>query len=211
LNQKIVTLFKASNDIDADIVEIANQGEYDLLLIGLGQSIFEGTLLGKVLGYTTRIINPDRLIDKFIGKEGLFENSPFDERTRQIIAKSKMPIGILVDKDLTTLDQVFMPIFSPEDAFLMEFAQKLITNTGSKINIIDPNDSMKNNAAILEKINAIETVSPDLIALIEDRVIKKDFLSQQDIMLISLDSWKKLVNSQSTWLSNIPSVLIIKP
>jgi Kef-type K+ transport system membrane component KefB len=211
LNQKIVTLFKASNDIDADIVEIANQGEYDLLLIGLGQSIFEGTLLGKVLGYTTRIINPDRLIDKFIGKEGLFENSPFDERTRQIIAKSKMPIGILVDKDLTTLDQVFMPIFSPEDAFLMEFAQKLITNTGSKINIIDPNDSMKNNAAILDKIHAIETVSPDLIALIEDRVIKKDFLSQQDIMLISLDSWKKLVNSQSTWLSNIPSVLIIKP
>ncbi len=211
LNQKIVTLFKASNDIDADIVEIANQGEYDLLLIGLGQSIFEGTLLGKVLGYTTRIINPDRLIDKFIGKEGLFENSPFDERTRQIIAKSKMPIGILVDKDLTTLDQVFMPIFSPEDAFLMEFAQKLITNTGSKINIIDPNDSMKNNAAILDKIHAIETVSPDLIALIEDRVVKKDFLSQQDIMLISLDSWKKLVNSQSTWLSNIPSVLIIKP
>ncbi|HMI07812.1 MAG TPA: cation:proton antiporter, partial [Flavobacterium sp.] len=96
LDQKILTLFKASNDIDADIVEIANHGEYDLLLIGLGQSIFEGTLLGKVLGYTTRIINPDRLIDKFIGKEGLFENSPFDERTRQIIAKSKMPVGILV-------------------------------------------------------------------------------------------------------------------
>ncbi len=211
LNQKIVTLFKASNDIDADIVEIANQGEYDLLLIGLGQSIFEGTLLGKVLGYTTRIINPDRLIDKFIGKEGLFENAPFDERTRQIIAKSKMPIGILVDKDLTVLDHVFMPIFSSEDAFLIEFAQKLITNSSSKISVIAANDSLKNNTTILAKIKAIEKVSPDLIALIEDHEIKKDFLAQQDIMLISLDSWKKLVNSQSTWLSNIPSVLIVKP
>jgi len=211
LNQKIVTLFKASNDIDADIVEIANQGEYDLLLIGLGQSIFEGTLLGKVLGYTTRIINPDRLIDKFIGKEGLFENAPFDERTRQIIAKSKMPIGILVDKDLTVLDHVFMPIFSPEDAFLIEFAQKLITNSSSKISVIAANDSLKNNTTILEKIKAIEKVSPDLIALIEDHEIKKDFLAQQDIMLISLDSWKKLVNSQSIWLSNIPSMLIVKP
>jgi len=123
LNQKVITLFKASNDIDADIVEIANQGEYDLLLVGLGQSIFEGTLLGKVLGYTTRIINPDRLIDKFIGKEGLFENSPFDERTRQIVAKSKMPVGILVDKDLESLNQIFLPIFSPEDAFLIEYAK----------------------------------------------------------------------------------------
>jgi hypothetical protein len=47
----------------------------------------------------TRIINPDRLIDKFTGKEGLFENSPFDERTRQIVAKTKkMPLGILIDK-----------------------------------------------------------------------------------------------------------------
>jgi hypothetical protein len=41
--------------------------------------------------------------------------------------------------------------------------------------------------------------------------MKKEFLLRQDIMVISLDSWKKLVDSQSTWLSNIPSVLILKP
>jgi hypothetical protein len=29
---------------------------------------FEGTILGKVIGFT-RIINPDRLIDKFTGKK----------------------------------------------------------------------------------------------------------------------------------------------
>jgi uncharacterized protein (DUF1697 family) len=47
--------------------------------------------------------------------------------------------------------------------------------------------------------------------MMENPIIKKDFLRKQDIMIISLESWKKLVNSQSTWLSNIPSVLIIKP
>jgi len=211
LNQKLITLFKASSDIDSDIIEIANQGEYDLLLVGLGQSIFEGTLLGKVLGYTTRIINPDRLIDKFIGKEGLFENSPFDERTRQIIAKSKMPVGILVDKDLNSLEQIFMPIFSIEDAFLLDYAKKLIVNNESKITLIDPNGAIKNNKEVYEKIDRIERRSANYIAMMEERVIKKDFLANQDIMMISLDSWKKLVNSQSTWLSNIPSVLIIKP
>jgi Kef-type K+ transport system membrane component KefB len=84
LNQEINTLFKATMDIETEIADVANQGDYDLLLVGLGKSIFEGTILGKVIGFTTRIINPDRLIDKFTGKEGLFENSPFDERTRQI-------------------------------------------------------------------------------------------------------------------------------
>jgi len=211
LNQKIVTLFKASNDIDNDIVDIANHGEYDLLLVGLGQSIFEGTLLGKLLGYTTRIINPDRLIDKFIGKEGLFENSPFDERTRQIIAKSKMPVGILVDKNLEKVNEVFMPIFTPEDAFLIDYAHKLITNNESHITFIDPNDAIANDKEVYGKIDSIEMQTPNYVTMQEDRIMKKDFLEKMDMMIISLESWKKLVNSQSTWLSNIPSVLIIKP
>ena len=211
LNQKITTLFKASNDIDSDIVEISNKGEYDLLLVGLGQSIFEGTLLGKVLGYTTRIINPDRLIDKFTGKEGLFENSPFDERTRQIIAKSKMPVGILVDKNLENLKNVFIPIFSVEDAFLVEYAQKLVTNNDSTITFVDPNDAIVENGNVSDSIGKIRNRTPNNVIMMEERIMKKDFLESQDIMVISLESWKKLINSQSIWLSNIPSVLIIKP
>ena len=211
LDQKIITLFKASNDIDADIVEIANQGGYNLLLVGLGQSIFEGTLLGKVLGYTTRIINPDRLIDKFTGKEGLFENSPFDERTRQIVAKSKMPVGILVDKDLESLSNVFMPIFSAEDVFLIDYAKKLVANNESVITFVDPNGAIKQNAEISESISEIKKEMPKHFNLADALAMKKEFMLRQDIMIISIDSWKKLVDAQSTWLSNIPSVLIIKP
>lgn len=206
LGQEIVPLFKASNDIDNDIVDIANQGEYNLLLVGLGESIFEGTLLGRVLGYTTRIVNPDRLIDKFIGKEGLFENSPFDERTRQIVAKAKMPVGILVDKDLKSLDKVFMPIFSPEDAFLVEYAQKLVENNDSQITFVDPNGTIRDNPSIASSIAHVRNQR-----MMEDRTMKRDFLVGQDIMVVSLDSWKRLVDSQSIWLSNIPSVLIIRP
>jgi Kef-type K+ transport system membrane component KefB len=211
LEQKITTLFKASNDIDNDIVDIANQGEYNLLLIGLGQSIFEGTLLGKVLGYTTRIINPDRLIDKFIGKEGLFENSPFDERTRQVIAKTKMPVGILVDKDLESLKHVFVPIFNHDDAFLVEYATKLVVNNGSHITFVDPNDAIKENKDISDSISKILGGPSSNIRMMQERTMKKDFLVRQDIMLVSLESWKKLVDSQSIWLSDIPSVLIIRP
>jgi hypothetical protein len=64
----------------------------------------------------------DRLIDKFTGKEGLFENSPFDERTRQIAAKTKLPLGILIDK-LQVIDQVFYSCFKPEDSMLIDYAQ----------------------------------------------------------------------------------------
>ena len=75
-NQEITTLFKASSDIESDISEVANKGDYDLLLIGVGQSILDGSLLGKILGFTTRIINPEKLLNQVTGKENLFENGP---------------------------------------------------------------------------------------------------------------------------------------
>jgi hypothetical protein len=211
LQQEITTIFKATVDIETDISDIANQGDYDLLLVGLGKSIFEGTLLGKVLGFTTRIINPDRLIDKFTGKEGLFENSPFDERTRQIISKSKMPLGVLIDKDLQEVKNVFVPLFSSDDAFLIDYFQKLIFNSNSNISLLDSSNLVKNNFVMSSAINSLEDKYPENINVLQERTMKKEFLSKQDLMIISMESWKKLVDSQSLWLTHVPSVLILKP
>ena len=210
LNQEIKTIFKATIDIETEIAEVANQGDYDLLLIGLGKSIFEGTILGKVIGFTTRIINPDRLIDKFTGKEGLFENSPFDERTRQIISKTKMPIGILIDKDLQQVNHVFIPIFRTEDSFLIDYIQKLIYNNNSKIILLDVKGYLKSNFVMKSAIDSLEQNYPNNISLIENETVENEFLEQQDLMLISLESWKELVDSRSIWLSDVPSVLILK-
>ncbi|WP_396191982.1 cation:proton antiporter [Flavobacterium sp.] len=210
INQEITTIFKATVDIETDITDIATKGNFDLVLVGLGKSIFEGTLLGKVLGFTTRIINPDRLLDKFTGKEGLFHNSPFDDRTRLIISKSKMPLGILIDKDFSEVNDVFVPIFSSEDAFLIDYAEKLIYNSNSKITVLDIEDQVKNNAEIETEIKTLKHTYPENIAVLNENNMKAGFLAQQNLMIISLESWKKLVDSQSVWLSTVPSVLIIK-
>ncbi|GAA4047501.1 cation:proton antiporter [Flavobacterium chungnamense] len=211
LNQELTTIFKSTIDIETDIADIAVRGGYDLVLVGLGKSIFEGSFLGKVLGFTTRIINPDRLLDKFTGKEGLFENSPFDDRTRLVISKTKKPLGILIDKDLVKVDEIFLPIFGTEDTFLIEYAQKLVYNNDSKVTILDINNQVKNNFVIENAITALEKSYPEKTATIDESQMKAGFLLKQDLMIISLESWKNLVDSQSVWLSNIPSVLIIKP
>jgi Kef-type K+ transport system membrane component KefB len=211
LNQEIKTIFKATTDVENDITEISNQGEYDLLLVGLGKSIFEGTFLGKLLGFTTRIINPDRLIDKITGKEGFFENSIFDERTRQIITKNKSAVGILIDNDFTSLDKIFVPFFSKEDGFIVDFIQRFIHNNNSKINIVDVKNQIKNNFLIKNAIDSLEQNNPDNITFVEEEQVLQSFLIKQDVMIVSIESWKKLVESQSSWLSSLPSVLIIKP
>ncbi|MCW4468867.1 cation:proton antiporter [Flavobacterium sp. MFBS3-15] len=210
LNQKVTTLFKATTDMDTDITAVANKGEFDLVLIDIGRSIFEGTLLGKILGFTTRIINPESLLNTFTGKEKLFENSPFDERTQYILNKSETPVGILVDKEFSGTDKVFVTIFDPADAFLINFAQRLISNSGSQVTVLDADGMVKNNPEIKESIRAIEHNVPNHIKLLGQRKIEKEFLEGQDLMIISVDSWKKLVETRSTWLNDTPSLLIMK-
>jgi hypothetical protein len=41
--------------------------------------------------------------------------------------------------------------------------------------------------------------------------MSKPLLLQQDLMIFSLETWKKLVDEEVSWLTDIPSVLIIKP
>ena len=210
LNQKITTMFKASDNIDADIVEITNKGDFDLLLIGIGQSIFEGSLLGKILGYTTRMVNPDRLIQKVSGKEKLFSNSPFDERTQKILSNCKVPVGIYVDKNRTNCDRIFVPFYTEKDGFLIEYIQRLIKNSEAQFIVTDPEGVIKRHTEIKEAIRAIEQEAPNHITLNQEKMIDEQSLQEFGLMLISSDGWKKLVDSGSSWLSHTPSILILQ-
>lgn len=209
LSQKITTLFKPSNDIENDIALVANKGDFDLLLVGIGQSIYEGSLLGRIFGFTTKIINPDRIINQVIGKENIFKDSPFDERTNMIISKSNVSTGVLIDKDLKGVDKVAIPLFTGKDSFLIKLAQKLIHNSDSQITFIDVNGQLKNNIEIKESIKAIEQIAPNHINLLNKVGIDEDFLNQQSLMLISIYGWKSLIDEKSSLLAKIPSTLII--
>ena len=210
LNQKITTLFKASDDIDDDISEITNKGDFDLLLIGIGQSIFEGSLLGKILGYTTRIVNPDRLIQKVAGKEKIFGNSPFDERTQSILSNTKVPVGIFVDKNIGSFDQIIVPFYSEKDIFLVEYIQRFIKNSETQVTVTDPTDLIRKHTEIKEAIRAIEQEAPNHITLNNESVIDELLLRNFQMMIISAEGWKKLVDSRCNWLNQTPSILILR-
>jgi hypothetical protein len=208
LDQKITTLFKVTNDIISGITEVANKGKYDLLLVGIGQSIFEGSLLGRILGFTTRIIAPDKLIHTVTGRRKLFARSPFEESTRLILAKCEIPVGILVAKTTIKTDRVFLPLYDTNDTFLIKYAQKLISNSGTRITILDANNQLK-NSEIKELTEFIKQNNRDNINLLGQSEIGNDILQQHDLMIITLESWKKLIEKRSISLEITPSVLII--
>jgi Kef-type K+ transport system membrane component KefB len=207
LDQKITSLFKVSNDIMSDIPEVANKGDYDLLLLGIGQSIYEGSMLGRFLGFTTRIIGPERVHAKK-AQDKWFEKLPFEESTRLVLSRSEVPVGILLDKNLAKTDNVFIPIFESGDAFLIRYAQKLISNSGSQVTLFDVAGIIR-DTEIKEIIRAIEHNAPNHINLLLEQEFDSAMLQNQDLVMISIASWKKLFDDHSNWLSAFPSVLII--
>ncbi len=210
-NIPVNTIFKPSLDIERELIDTANHGDYDLMIVGSGKSIYEGTLLGKILGITTKFINPERLFDTLIGTEKLFENTIFDERARQIIKQSKVPLGIFVDKNFQKAELVFIPFMREDDLFLLSYAQKLIQHNDSQVIIYDVNGVIKRSINIKETIRMIEQTAPKNIALFSEQNFDSKLLPTQDLVLISLSSWNTVIENQSKWLSQAPSILIIKP
>ncbi len=209
LNQEVTTMFKSSTDVISETVDVAQKGDYDLMLIGINNSIYSGSLLGNLLGFTTKIINPERLKDPVTGKYSFFDGTLFDDKTTQIITRTDVPVGIYINENQEKFDRIFIPIFGLKDANLIKYAQRLISNNDSQVNIVDITEYTKRHTEIKEIIRSIENVAPNHINLSYKQTLEKEFLSEMDLMVISLESWKKLVETKSVWISNVPNYLII--
>lgn len=206
LEQPVKTLFKIAADIDHEIIQTANDDDNDLLLLGVSESIYEGSILGKFLDFTSRIINPERLFYTVALKDNPFSAY---ERTGQIQSRVVGGVGILIDKNFQQAARVLVPIFNQQDHFLINYIQKLIHNAEAQVIVLDINGYVKNMPAIKEKIRIIEQRAPNHISLENRNTIDKEFLASLDLMLVSLPSWKNLVESKSIWLKDAPSTLIL--
>lgn len=103
-----------------------------------------------------------------------------------------------------------MPLFTPDDRRLLPFASRLSAVNGLQMTIMDPSQTVSQHAETGEALHALQEKSPENVTLLYENVLEKDFLQSQDLMVISLESWIKAVESHSVWLSNSPSVLIIR-
>jgi len=192
LKQEVNTLFLPSSNIDDDIVETANSGKYDLLVMGFGQSIFEGSFLGRVLGFTKNMLGSVR---------GDFS---FDERTRAIVNQSTIPVGILVDKGLNRIRSV---------ALVMDADAQTAVNA--------PNETALNTTATNERLRTREPEGGDpqhltpylnmlsLAGATVTRVYPDDTRVKADLLLMSLSQWKKLSDQHHPWLHTTASCLLI--
>ncbi len=206
------TLFKASNDINSEIIDTVNKGGFDLMIIGVGQSIFEGTLLGKIVGFTAKALNPEKIISKLSGRENLIEKQKvLDERSLELISECPVPVGVFVEREFTSCDHVLIPIFGLGDFFMLLYAKQLIRNNNSSITLIDFANVMYNHSEFKDEVNRMSDLLPNSVSVMNAHQYNFENMDAAGLMLISFDGWKKVVYAKEDWLVNLPSVLIMRP
>lgn len=210
LDQKVQTIFKVSNDFNKDIIEETNSGKYNLLLIGIGQSIYEGSSLGRTLGFVNALFRRDRLFKKVTGQEKLFEYSAFEERNRYLFDGSNIPVGVFVNKKFSKCENLLLYIQTKADIFTIDYALLIFENTECQISIYDPNKIVLSRQQNIQSLQRILFLNAGKVNFITAYGIKKEQLQKHDLMLVSVVGWKEMLVSEPVWLNYSPSTLILK-
>jgi hypothetical protein len=209
LKLKISTIFKASQDIERDIIETANSGNFDFMIAGKAHSLYEGTFLGKTIQIITRITNPGRIYGTLLGKEKLFSKGVFDGQTRRLLRSVKIPLGIFVDNNYSEVKNIIAPVYSSDDIFILSYAGRLISNCGAKASVLDVYDQINHNEEMKTVFQELKIQHQEKIELISSEGLSGIVAKEHDLLLISLDGWHKYARDRR--ISHIPSALIIKP
>jgi len=174
LGIKIETKYRATNEVSNEIVSIANEESYSLLLVGSSKAIFSRDETG-----------------------GKIKNF-FDD--------CNCSVGVLIDKGFNQINNVLLLIYESSDKFLLQFGRKFLMNSASELTIIDRNNFLQKDLSVAEmiKVNASKKINVQTGLTLSDTS-----MNYFDLVLISLESWDKIRETNSEWIKNSPSLLIL--
>ncbi len=214
VNLHINTSYLPAKDVEKEIARITASEQYDFMLVDAGKSLFKGTFIGNIME-AGKLLYPKNIAGILSGSKrlspGLLNaDDMMDEKARSFISGARCNMGIFIDKDFYEAARIFMPVFSNTDDVLLQYGVQFIGQRNSTVTILDAANLSGTNISWKEKIEQFNRQFNKSIQVTTHRSIDKVLLSQFDLMLISYESWEKLIQSRSVWLKYIPSALIIK-
>jgi len=176
------TIFKVSDDITADIIS-ESKNKYDLLLIGIGHSIYEGTTLGRILGAVSKITNPLWLFQKVRQRTNpVFDK--LDQRTQEIVNRSRIPAGILINNNLSEVKNVLI-ILDREGNQMIDFLYQFLQNHDLDITCLDKQKSFR---AAVHRLSS----GQNNLQYTSDMDLADKNLQVFDLVIVSLKDWLQI-------------------
>ncbi|HOK15518.1 MAG TPA: cation:proton antiporter, partial [Candidatus Kapabacteria bacterium] len=122
----IETVYKVADNVEASIVRIVNQQNFDFLLVGAGLSL-SGIPFFKERNIFRKIKWLNKLINKVSQQQVVFyPGSLIKDKTKYFIEQSNCNVGIFVNRGFTDITSTVVLLYDKEDEFLLRYARRIL-------------------------------------------------------------------------------------
>lgn len=203
----IRTFVKQSDNYVDDILRTAEEYNCNLVLLGIGSSVFNSSLWSKYLKLKDETAQNEVDYHQLLGEK----TATSLNNVSSLLERNKLSTGIFVEKDYSDANHLFVPILNKEDAFSFPYLYQMAKNQDVIVTVWDAIGLMETEQKFQKLFQFITKKTDGRVKLWDNnKKIEISFIEQQDLMIIGLNGWEKLISSALSWTHHLPSVLIIK-
>ena len=200
------TFVKQSENYVEDILRTAEEYNCNLVLLGIGSSVFNSSLWHKYLQLREDNSLPENTFQQLDEKTATSLNN-----VSTLLARNKLSTGIFVENNYSDANQLFVPILYKEDAYSFPYFYQMAKNPDVTVTVWDAIGLMETDQKFQKLFQFIAKKNDGRVRLWDNnKKIELNFIQQQDLVIIGFNGWEKLIGSALSWTHHLPSVLIIK-
>ncbi len=200
------TFVKQSDNYVDDILRTAEEYNCNLVLLGIGNSVFNPSLWSQYLK-----LKDENVVDEFYYQQLGTKVTSSLKNVSTLLNRNKLSTGIFAENDYSDSNTIFVPILTKEDAFSFPYFYQMAKNPDVSVTVWDAIGLMETWQKFQKLFQFIIKKTDGRVKLWDnDKKIELDFIQQQDLMIIGFSGWEKLIASALSWTHHLPSALIIK-
>lgn len=202
------TFVKESENFAQEIIHTAEEQNANVVLFGIGRNLFSTNLWDKYIKLKSESI----VLGEEEYKKELGEKATSTLRNiTAILKRQEQTSGIFItNRYRGEINNIFIPILKENDACAFPFLYQLGKNQNVNITVWDAIGLIGSNPKLQKIFNSISRKADGKISLWRnDRKIEDEFIKEMDLMIIGHEGWSRLIVTPLTWISHLPSVLII--
>ncbi|HBG40317.1 MAG TPA: hypothetical protein DDZ96_03020 [Porphyromonadaceae bacterium] len=202
----IRTFIKTSDDFVDDILHIAEEQDCNLLLLGIGSNVFNKNLWKKYMMLKSNPVNSE----DYINEQFEVKEARSLKNVSSLLQRNQNVTAVFIDNGFNGSRKVFIPVLDKEDTYIFPYVYQLSLKPEVSIMIWDAIGILQ-NSSIQKMYQYIVKKSDGRVALWNNnKKIEYEFIRNQDLMIIGIQGWDKLISSALPWTTTLPSTLIIK-
>ena len=200
------TFVKQSDNYVDDILRTAEEYNCNLVLLGIGNSVFNPSLWSQYLK-----LKDENVVDEFYYQQLGTKVTSSLKNVSTLLNRNKLSTGIFAENDYSDANTIFVPILTKEDAFSFPYFYQMAKNPDVSVTVWDAIGLMETWQKFQKLFQFIIKKTDGRVKLWDNnKKIELDFIQQQDLMIIGFSGWEKLIASALSWTHHLPSALIIK-